>query len=218
MAFAGSLGAREGTAMKLMHGKVSPFARKVVIAAIEKGLDSELELIPTAVGQGKINRDLMQLNPTGKIPTLVADDGTPLYHSLVIIDYFDELRPEPRLIPPSGAERRRALRLNAIGDGLLIAGVLAKTESARPQERQWPEMVEAQWAKVVNCLDALEQELGNGANGLSVGEIAAGCALGWMDVRAPEEAWRSQRPGLASWFSGFGERPSMLRTAPVAPK
>lgn len=200
--------------MKLMHGKLSPFVRKVMVAAIEKGLASEIEIVPTAVGAGKINRDLLALNPTGKIPTLVTDDGESLYDSLVIVDHLDEVQPAPRLIPAAGAARRRALTMNAAADGLLVAGVLAKAEMARPAERQWPEWMEAQWAKVQACLGALEAALTDDRTTLTIGEIAAGCALGWLDVRAPEEAWRERHPRLAAWHADFAARPSMVATAP----
>jgi glutathione S-transferase len=201
--------------MKIMHGKLSPFVRKVMVAAAEKGLTSEIEVVPTAVGQGKINQDLLQLNPTGKIPTLVTDDGVSIYDSTVIIDYFDEIRATPRLIPADGAARHRALTLNAAADGLLIAGVLAKGEAGRPVERQWPEMITAQWAKVQACLGALEAGLPAEADSLTIGEIATGCALGWLEVRAPEEAWRERHPRLAAWYDAFATRPSMVATRPV---
>jgi len=201
--------------MKLMYSKLSPFVRKVLVAAAEKDLTSQLEIVPAAVGHGKTNVELMQLNPIGKIPTLITDDGEVLYDSFVIIDYFDSLMAEPRLIPLSGAERRRVLRLNALGDGLIIAGVLAKTESSRPQERQWPELLTAQWAKVTKCLEALETELGGDHGAPTLGHIAAGCALGWLSVRAPEEAWQERHPKLAEWFAVFGERPSMVISRPM---
>ncbi|UFN47673.1 glutathione S-transferase family protein [Roseomonas sp. OT10] len=200
--------------MKLMHGKLSPFVRKVMVAAAEKGLTGDIELVPTRVAQGVVNAELLTLNPTGKIPTLITDSGESVYDSLVIVDYLDQLRPSPRLIPLDGTERRRALTLNAAADGLIIAGVLAKGEAARPEERRWPEWITAQWAKVQACLAALEAGLPPQGDALTVGEIAAGCALGWLDVRAPEEAWRGRHPGLAAWFDAFAARPSMQSTKP----
>lgn len=200
--------------MRLMHGKVSPFVRKVMIAAIEKGLDSKIEIVPTAVGTGKINEELFALNPIGKIPTLVLDDGQAVYDSFVIVDHFDQVKPEPRLIPASGPERLRALRLNAIADGLLIAGILAKTEAGRPPERQWPEFQAAQWAKVKKCIEALDRELSGATKSVTIGEIAVGAAFGWLDLRAPEENWRPRAPNLAAFLEAFGKRASMERTKP----
>jgi glutathione S-transferase len=199
--------------MRLMHGKLSPFVRKVMIAAIEKGIDGQIELVPTAVGAGKTNLDLMQLNPAGKIPTLVLDNGTSVFDSLVICDYFDQLKPEPRLIPQDPARRLRALSMNAIADGLLTAGVLAKGEASRPTERQWPEFLAAQTAKMRKSFEALNAAAPD-ANVLTVGEIAAACALGWADLRAPEEPWRTSYPALAAWFDQVSTRPSLMRTKP----
>jgi glutathione S-transferase len=205
----------ETSKMRLLTSKMSPFGRKVSVAAIEKGIESRIEIVPTAVGQAKTNLELMEHNPIGKVPTLVTDEGQAIFDSVVIIDYLDGLQPQPRLIPESGEARLRALRLNAIADGLLVAGVLAKTEAARPPERQWPEMHAAQWAKVQKCLAALEIELGDAAAAVTVGEIAAGCAVNWMVYRAPEENWRANHPRLSKWFDDFARRDSMVRTNPI---
>jgi glutathione S-transferase len=200
--------------MRLMHGKLSPFVRKVMIAAIEKGLEGQIEIVPTAVGAGKINRELMNLNPTGKIPTLVLEDGSPVYDSLVICDYLDTLAESPRLIPAEGRARLTTLRLNAIADGLLVAGVLAKGEQSRPAERQWPEWLEAQLAKTRQCVVALDKAIPEAGRAIDVGTIAAICALGWLDFRAPEIAWRADHPALAAWFDEQAKRDSVARTRP----
>lgn len=201
--------------MKLMYGKLSPFVRKVMISAIEVGLDDKIELLPTAVGQGKTNDDLIELNPTGKIPTLIADDGEAIFDSLVIIDYFDSISGKPHLIPSDATARRKALRLNTIADGILIAGVLAKVEGTRAAEKQWPEWTSAQWNKVVHCIDALEKDIGSADAGVTIGDIGPAAALGWLDVRAPEEKWRDKHPRLAKWFEAFSERESFKRTVPT---
>ena len=201
--------------MKLMYAKLSPFSRKVVVAIAEKNLTSNVEFVATDVGHGKINTDLMQVNPVGKIPTLVTDEGENVFDSSAIIDYLDEIKPQPRLIPTGGAARLRTLRINAVADGLLIAGILCKAEMSRSPERQWPEWIKQQWAKVGKCLEFLDAELGAHGSDLAMGEIAAGCALGWVDVRVPEEKWREKHPDLARWFATFGERPSMADSRPA---
>ena len=201
--------------MRLMHGKMSPFVRKVMIAAIEKGLEKQIELVPTAVGAGKINPDLFKINPIGKIPALVLDDGSAVYDSLVICDYFDSLAPAPRLVPTETSARLAVLRLNAIADGLLTAGVLYKGELSRPPERQWPEWLEAQGAKTRKCVAALDGEIAKAGQELNVGTIAAICAIGWVDFRAPEITWRSDYPKLAAWFDEQSKRDSVARTKPA---
>ena len=56
--------------MRLMHGPFSPFVRKVVVSAIEKGMLDQIELIPTTVSAGKTNEELIMINPKGKNPHL----------------------------------------------------------------------------------------------------------------------------------------------------
>lgn len=200
--------------MKLMHGRASPFVRKVMVAAIEKGLDRAIEIVPAAVGSDKINAAYLDINPIGKIPTLVLDDGTPIYNSLVIVDHFDQVCPEPRLIPSAGADRLRALRLNALADEFMTAAMLGRAEAGKAAERQWPEFLASQMARVGKCLARLEIETA-AAQTLTIGEIAAACALGWLEFRMPQMAWREPHPRLAAWFDAFSARASMQRTGPV---
>jgi len=200
--------------MKLMHGKLSPFVRKVMIAAYEKGLADQIEIVSAAVGQGKVNYDLMALNPTGKIPTLISDDGDAIFDSLVICDYLDGLAALPRMVPRDAAERTQALRLNAVADGLLVAGVLGKIEQARPAEKQWPEFMDAQFAKVRKCIEAIDNSVAQQGDRIDIGTVAVVCALGWLDARAPEFGWRSEHPRLAEWYAAWSERDSARRTAP----
>lgn len=199
--------------MRLHHGALSPFVRKVMICVHEKGIADQIEIVPTKVGAGVINDDLMTINPIGKIPTLVGADGQGVYDSLVIIDYLDQIFPERPMIPAAGPDRTAALRVNAIADGLLVAGVLAKGEAARPAERQWPEWKAAQWAKVVACIKALETHIETDKP-INIGHAAAAAALGWLDVRAPEENWRESSPRLAGWFAEASGRPSLQSTMP----
>lgn len=200
--------------MKLYHGALSPFVRKVMVAAIELGLDHRIETVASPLSAVQANPGVIAVNPIGKIPALETDDGTPLYDSPVIIEYLDHLAGGGALLPPAGAARWRALRVNALADGMLEAGVLARVETTRPAERQWPEWIAAQRAKVTNCLDRLEAECAAFTPAPTIGEIAAGCALGWLDFRLPDIAWRESRPALAAWYAGFAARPAMTATAP----
>lgn len=199
--------------LKLHHGALSPFVRKVMICAHEKGIVEQFEIVPTKVGAGIVNQDLLAINPVGKIPTLVTDDSEAVYDSLVIIDYLDQVSPERLMIPAAGAARTAALRVNAIADGLLVAGVLAKGEAARPAERQWPEWQNAQWAKVIACIAALDRSLPIDQP-IDIGHAATAAALGWLDVRAPDENWRERHPRLAAWFAEASQRPSLDLTKP----
>lgn len=198
-----------------MHGKLSPFVRKVMIFAIEKGIEGQVEIVPTAVGQGKTNHDLIKLNPTGKIPTLITDSGEPLFDSLVICDYLDSLTANARAIPLEQPTRTAALTMNAVADGLIVAGVLATIEKTKAIEKQWPEYEEAQWTKVRHCIAALDVSHRLRGNLFDIGTVGAVCALGWLDARASHIAWRSEYPEMASWFDALHSRKSVSQTRPA---
>ena len=131
--------------MKLAYSTASPYARKVVIVAMEAGLDSKIQRVPTAVRPDQPNLALGKENPLMKVPTLITDGGETLYDSRVICAYLDMLNPGPKLIPASGGERWQALRLEALGDGITDAGILVRYETAlRPEGLRWKEWIDGQ--------------------------------------------------------------------------
>ncbi len=155
-----------------------------------------------------------------KIPALTTDDGQVLYDSPVICEYLDSLHDGPKLFPASGEKRWVALRQQALGDGILEAAILARYESIRPKEVQWPDWIEAQLRKVRGALAALESEAESGGlrGPLTIGLITIGCALGYLDFRFASEQWRQRAPGLARWYADFAERAAMRQTVPVEAK
>ncbi len=195
--------------MKLHWSPRSPYVRKVMIVAHELGLTERIETVRTVVGGTVIHRELMRENPLGKIPTLVLEDGTVLYDSPVICEYLDTLAGGPRLFPPWPA-RAVALRRLALGDGMLDVALAWLGERRRPAERQSPDHIALWRGKLIACVDALEQEataLEDGA--FSIGHIGLGVALGYLDFRFGELAWREGRPSLTAWQARFDERPSV---------
>lgn len=201
--------------LKLFHSPASPFVRKVLVAARERGLADRIELVPTGVTPVKRDEAIATHNPLGKIPTLVLEDGTAVFDSRVIVEYLDGLPGGPRLIPEGGAARLRTLTLQALADGLCDAAVALRYETAvRPEALRWPEWSASQTTKVVASLDALERDwLAHLASTLDIGAIATACALGYLDYRFASLGWREGRPGLAAWYQGFAARPSMQATA-----
>jgi glutathione S-transferase len=202
--------------MKLFHSPTSPYVRKVMVTAIEKGLDGQIEKIPTSVTPIKREGDLPSRNPLGKVPCLITDDGRALFDSPVICAYIDSLK-SPALIPADAKGRFDCMTLEALADGFLDAGILLRYESAlRPEDKRWPEWVDGQMAKITGAMDALETTYAGQLSGpLTVGQIAVGCALGWFDFRYGHVDWRASRPTLAAFAKALGERPSMKATVPV---
>jgi len=203
--------------MKLYFNPASPFVRKVRVTARETGQEKKIEEIASAVSPVKANADLAQANPLVKIPTLVTDDGMALFDSPVICEYLDSLHAGRKLFPQAGPARWSALRLQAVGDGILDAGILCRYETMlRPQEHQSQDWITGQKGKWQAGLDLLERDVAALGGEPTIGSITAGCALGWLDFRYGDDDWRRGRPQLARWFEQFSQRPSMQATMPSA--
>ncbi|EKF18278.1 glutathione S-transferase N-terminal domain-containing protein [Nitratireductor pacificus] len=200
--------------MKLFYSPTSPYVRKVLVSAHEKGVAERIERLGCAANP--INRDktIVASNPSGKVPTLLLDDGRVLYDSRVICSYLDALTDTPRLMPAEGGERFAVMTLEALADAILDAAVLARYETAvRPRELYWDAWHAGQMEKIDSGLDALaEQWMALLAGPVNAGAIAAACALSYLDLRFPEKDWRAGRETLAGWFATFSERESMRMT------
>jgi glutathione S-transferase len=201
--------------MQLYFSATSPYARKVRISAQELGLGEKIELISITLTPVSPHEALRSSNPLGKIPVLITDDGDSLYDSPVICEYLDALAGGNRIFPAAAAARWRALRRQALADGLLDAAVLIRYEEAlRPKERRWQDWVDGQLLKIRTALDALEREPLEGA--FDIGAISIACALGYLDFRFASESWRASRPRLSAWEAVVSKRPSLAATVPTA--
>ena len=203
--------------MKLYISSASPFARKVRLVAHEAGLASRMEEIATVVSPVKPNADLAKANPLMKLPTLVTDEGFALFDSPVICEYLDSLNAGRKLFPAAGAARWSVLRQQAVADGILDAAIGVRYQTAlAPKELQWTEWQQGQRAKWKQSLDFLEADAKALAGEPSIGSLSVAATLAWLDFRYGTDDWRTGRPTLSSWFSGFSQRPSMLATLPTA--
>lgn len=199
--------------MKLYWSTRSPFARKVTVAAHELGLAARIDLVPIVVGMSAPNAEVMAANPLSKIPTLILDDGSALYDSLVIIEYLDGLSGAPRLVPGERQARLATLKRHALGNGLLDLLVLWRNERDRPSPYGSPAHLAAYAVKADAALDALQRDADAIASTpFDVAHIAVGCALSYLDFRFPTLDWRAGRPRLAAWHSTFAARDSARAT------
>lgn len=200
--------------MKLRYSSSSPYARKVRVVAHEKGLASRIELIGTDTWN--LPQALLDDNPLGKIPCLILDDGRSLYDSAVICEYLDMLAPPARLFPAAGEERWLALRLQALGNGMMDAAVERFVEAHRPPEKQQLEWADRQKAALVRAVNRLEQEA-DALKAFTIGSLTVACALSYLDLRFPGDEWRKGHPRLEAWAAEIEERPSLVASRLVVP-
>lgn len=202
--------------MTLHWSPRSPYVRKVMIAAHECGLQDQIRTVRTVTGGTTPHFELMRINPLGKIPTLELQDGSVLYDSTVIIEYLDTLHDGPKLFPSAWPDRLLALRRHALGHGMIDTGLLLVGERFRPAETQSAPH-QALWdAKLRACVDALEHEADAlASSGFTIGHLAIGVALSYLDFRFAPMQWREGHPRLAAWHAGFDARPSVQANLPV---
>jgi glutathione S-transferase len=202
--------------MKLYWSSRSPYVRKVMIAAHETGLVGKLDCERTIVSAFAENADMLKVNPLGKIPTLILDDGTALFDSPVICEYLDSLHDGHKLFPAAGPARFTALKWLALGDGMLDMLLARMYEiRTRTDEQRSQKLIDAIAVKQKTCLralDAMAPELT--AAPVNIGHIAITCALGYLDFRFADDNWRASYPALAAWHKAFAARPSVVATEP----
>jgi glutathione S-transferase len=203
--------------IKLVYSPRSPYARKVMVAAIELGLDKQLELISEKVGIGVKNEPYTSaINPLGKVPALILEDGTSLSDSAVIVEYLDDLAGGGRLIP-SGPARWRVLSEHSIVQGMTDSIVSARRErSARPSEFYWKVWDDDQMGRIWQALGWFEARPQSLAGPLNIAQIGLVCGIGYMDFRMPENPWRGEFPKVTAFYAEQEERPSFVATKPPA--
>lgn len=200
--------------MKLLGSVPSPYTRKVRIVLAEKKIDCDFEAVDVNPPENPVNA----LNPLGKVPTLVLDEGTVLYDSRVIVEFLDSVSPISRLIPDDNRERVAVRRWEALADGCTDAVVAVTAEKRRPAEKQNPEWLARQQGKIDRALKAMSEELGSRAwctgDLYNLSDIAAGCALGYLDIRMPDLNWRRLYPNLARLYEKLLQRAPFKDTLP----
>ena len=199
--------------LTLRSSPSSPFARKVRIAMDMLGLTDQITIEPADTLDPKDS--VRKQNPLGKIPTLILENGTTLFDSAVILEYLDDRAGGGRILPKLGADRFEALRMQALADGIMDAGILRVYEGRfRPAEKHEAKWIDHQTDKITRTLAALESSPPVFKKTLNVGDITLACALGYLDFRF-QGLWRKDYPNLVNWLNEFAAKvPSFKTTTP----
>jgi glutathione S-transferase len=199
--------------MILRSSPSSPFVRKVRIAIALLGFDKDVTV--ERADTTDPSDSLRKINPLGKIPVLILEDGSAVYDSRVILDYLDDRAGGGKIVPRQPKERLAALRLQALCDGILDASVLTIYEARyRKPEMHEPKWLELQAGKVARALGILEAAPPPIDAMPEVGQIALACAIGYRDFRFGG-SWRGEYPRLVAWLDNFAARvPAFAATKP----
>ncbi|MGE8189102.1 glutathione S-transferase [Pseudomonas sp. NPDC086278] len=202
--------------MTLFHNSLSPFVRKVMVLLHETGQTDRVALQDCVLSPVSPDPALNEDNPIGKIPALRLADGNVIHDSRVILDYLDQQHVGNPLIPREGSARWRRLTLASLADGIMDAAVMVRYELAlRAPEKHWEAWLEGQREKIRRALALLEKDaIAELTSHFDVAAISVACALGYLDLRHADLAWREANPQLAAWYFEVSQRPSMVATMP----
>jgi len=203
--------------MKLIGSNTSHYVRKVRIVMLEKKLDYQY----VTEDVWAANSTITGSNPLGKVPCLAMEGGEAVFDSRVIVEYLDTLSPVGKLIPVQGRERVEVKTWEALADGLLDAAVLARLEatwSGRLDAQRSQTWIDRQIEKIHNSLKVMSTGLADKSfcSGVhfSLSDVAVGCALGYLDFRFANIAWRQTYPNLAKLQEKLMLRASFAETLP----
>ena len=203
--------------MKLIGSTTSPYVRKVRVVMAEKKLDYHFVTENVWSADTRIGES----NPLGKVPCLIMEGAEALFDSRVFVEYLDTLSPVGKLIPGLGRERAEVKTWEALADGILDAALLARMEAtweARSASERSQAWIDRQLAKIHASLKAMSKGLADkpfcSGIHLSLADIAVGCALGYLDFRFPQIAWRADHPNLTKLQDKLMLRASFADTVP----
>jgi glutathione S-transferase len=196
--------------MKLYITPGSPYARMARIVVIEKGLESRVEIIVAQTRHA--DSPYYRINPSGRVPYLVRDDGVGLEESAVICDYLDRLDGKPAFDPGDAWEARR---LESLARSLMDGLAVWSREIIRPQDERSPTVIRHEADRARRMSDLWETEIGHPVmhGALNRVQLTLACALG-LEARIPAFQWRLGHPKLRDWFDRIAARPSFTATAP----
>ena len=204
--------------MRLYITQGSPYARMVRIAIIEKGMGSRVEII---LAQTRLaNSPYYRINPSGRVPYLLRDDGVGMEESALICAYLDQLDGQPAFNLPAGEAGWEARRLEALARSLLDGLAVWGREQARPENERSPTTIKHETARSARLMDAWETHMDHPwmhvtpQMPINMAQITLACALG-MDARNPDLHWRPGHPKLSDWYDRVAARPSLIATAPA---
>lgn len=187
--------------MKLFYSQFSPFTRKVLITAQITGHFKDIETIDTmSSGTFKLSEDYYRSNPLLKIPALQITTDNAIIDSKIICEYLNVNSKQDSIYPKNQDQYFFQKKIEAIADGATDATVLRRYESLRPANLFSQDYDDKQKLKVDNSLNYLENQTYALNNLHLIGEISVMCMLSYLDLRFPNEDWRTTRPNLSKWY------------------
>ena len=195
--------------MKLYITTGSPYARMARIVVLEKDLGNHVEI---DMAQTRTpNSPYYAVNPSGRVPYLVRDDGVGLEELALICAWLDHSVGKPAFDLPAGEIGWEARRLEALARSMLDGLSVWGREVLRPQAERSPGVIRHETDRASRMIDLWEAEIDHPwmCDELNIAQITLGCALG-LEARNPDFRWRPGHVKLTDWF-GRTRLPPVVR-------
>ena len=197
--------------MKLYVTPGSPYARMARIVVLEKGLGSRVEVIQAKTRSA--GSPYYEINPSGRVPYLIRDDGVGMEESALICSYLDRLDGKPAFAVAEDAWEAR--RLEALARSFMDGLAVWLRELYRPPNERSPGLIQHEQERARRMARLWDREVAHSwmSGALNMAQLTLACALG-IEMRMPELDWRSDNARLAEWYAPLAARPSFRATEP----
>ncbi|MBS1218228.1 MAG: glutathione S-transferase [Proteobacteria bacterium] len=199
--------------MKLYGSPTSPYVRKARVLIHEKNMPVEFVVEDPWIEDSPI----ILKNPLSKVPVLEIGADSYMFESQLVVHYLDHVDGKS-FTPRDPAGYWQSQWWQALGQGIIDAGIARILEMRRPEDKQMPEKIVREEKRIARAIDLAEKTIKENSefllgNRFGLADIAMGVALQYTDFRYPHD-WRSRAPKLAKWLAGVAARPSFEETLP----
>ena len=209
--------------MELYSIDWSPWVRKVRIAAIERGIESNIKLITTNIGfedktlKKFVDDNITKVNPSGRVPTLITEDGQCIYDSTVIVHYLDSIGNETPIIPEENKIKINCLKINALVDEVIDSLRHISIENRREEKIRLPDWLEALDHKIIRGIGVIESHINflssSTTKVLNLADISSIILIGTIR-RNPKSPYNIFSDELNNWYNNMNKRKSVSSTIP----
>ncbi|RPJ44546.1 MAG: glutathione S-transferase [Betaproteobacteria bacterium] len=199
--------------MKLYGSPTSPYVRKARVLIHEKNMPVEFVVEDPWIDDSPI----ILKNPLSKVPVLEIGADSYMFESQLVVHYLDHVDGKS-FTPRDPAGYWQSQWWQALGQGIIDAGIARILEMRRPEDKQMPEKIVREEKRIARAIDLAEKTIKENSefllgNRFGLADIAMGVAMQYTDFRYPHD-WRSRAPKLAKWLGGVAARPSFEETLP----
>src|SRR4029078_1589464 len=200
--------------MKLYINPTSPYARLARMIVVEKKLEGRVEIIEAKTRTP--DSPYYKINPSGRVPYLIDDDGVGMEDSQIICAYLDGLDGKPWLYDPKRTSDLSYRRIEATARSLSDGVSVYVREMRRPESERSPTVLAHEAARAQRLADVFETKMADPVmrGPLTMAHLVLAVAMDESRRRGSGDLTIG-RPQLAVWTRWMSDLPAMQATAPA---